>query len=188
MSSQGELHIYLEYLFQLRLPNRFRQLLRTINVLHLVTTRSSSRLWSELQDSYIIGRPDDQQRYFQERSERAGRYLNWPKLAFAACSSFAMVFTAAKLTILGFMWDSTAAANGQLTGALGTLAVILPSVAVGVMSLAAAHDYEAQNYIYRQMAQWLPEQRQRIQQATSQQEFGQLVQETELRLLSERRH
>ena len=184
VSSVSDLHIYLEYLFQLSLPHRFRHLLYTINILHMATTKTSSRPWSELQDSYVVERIDHQLSYFQDRGRLAAGRLKWAKRAFVTFSLAAMFFTTIKLTVLVGMWSS-ATMPGDLLQVLGTLAIILPSVAVAVMSLAAANDYEARNTIYLEMALWLLEQKQQIQQATSRQEFQQLVQETELRILRE---
>jgi hypothetical protein len=65
------------------------------------------------------------------------------------------------------------------------LAIILPVLAVGILSWGAAKDYEARSQTYRQMHEFLQAQERRFQQATSAREFERLVDGTEMRLLGE---
>lgn len=189
--SLGDFHLYLEYLFRLRLPTPLVPLLRTLNVLHLHSTRQfRDAPWEPIRDAYVRIRLTDpnaekgQIAYYREKGARARRRLGITSFIFLICSLLAIVATLVKLLVLlGAIhlgaWESFAAP------ALGTLAILLPVLAVGAVSWAAAMDYEARVHTYGEMLQFLETEEKRLQRAVSAREFQTLVEETETRLLGE---
>lgn len=68
---------------------------------------------------------------------------------------------------------------------MGVVAIMLPVMAVGGMSIAAALDAEARDHTFAQMRDFLTAQVQRLTQAASQREAMALAVEAETRLLGE---
>ena len=75
--------------------------------------------------------------------------------------------------------------NPTVATTISILTVVLPVLAVGVLSWSAAMDYAARVNIFREMEQWLGQQAERIERTHSEHEFKRLVTSTEHRLLSE---
>ncbi len=67
----------------------------------------------------------------------------------------------------------------------GLAAILLPLVAVGALSLAAAFDLEARHHTFGDTCAFLAMQAERIAQATTFRELAGLVSETEAHLLGE---
>jgi len=72
-----------------------------------------------------------------------------------------------------------------MTAVLGTLAIVMPVLAAAALSLAAAHDLEAQGHTYQEMFEFLERQKEYLRAATSERDYADLVLETESRLLGE---
>ncbi len=146
----GDLHLPLDYLFRLRLPDGLVPLLRTLNILHLRSTRAQrERPWRAALAGYLNARlrdPDPetgQIAYYRDRCRRERTKLKASQWIFTLCSLLAILATGLKLlTLVGVVpVDEEPAA--LLTAILGTLAVFLPVLAVGALSWAAAQDYVA---------------------------------------------
>jgi hypothetical protein len=186
----GYHHVYLEYLFRLQLPQRFRPLLRTLSVLHLRSTWPHRQVpWEPVRDQYIRQRFDDEtngQIGFYKRGLTADesrlRRCRW---TFTFCSLLAMAATATKVGLLlsspGWLENWAA----LWPAVLGSLAIVLPVMAVGGLSWAAALDCEARVETFRETLNFLYRQRPLIEQATSAAEFERLLSETETTLLGE---
>lgn len=182
----GQLHVYLDYLFSLPIPDSLRPLLRTINVLHLQETRSFNRsTWSSVRDGYVedrlVGRRG-QIPFYKRESGKAQRQLWWAHRTFVVCAVLAMIATVIKLALC---WEEAPTPSAVASGAIGVLAVILPVLAVGALSLAAALDLEARYHTFREMHEYLVTQERHLRDARSEREFSRLVLETESRLLGE---
>jgi hypothetical protein len=190
----GSRHVYLEHLFRLQLPKRFRFLLRTLNVIHLRSTRPAREApWQAQRDLYLQTRFDSQRDgqipYYQGQLAKDERRLWWCQRIFAVCSIGAMICTLAKLGLVAIdlfeqphwleHWNAIA------PPILGTLAIVLPVLAVGGLSWAAALDCAARVETFRDTLQFLLRQRLYIENASSGEEFDDLLRETELTLLSE---
>jgi hypothetical protein len=154
----GDLHMPLDYLFQLRLPDGLTPdglmpLLHTLNILHLRSTRPQhdrpqhDRLWRTALVGYLNERLRDsdpkkgQIAYYRDRCRREQTKLTVNHWTFTLCSLTAILATGLKLlTLAGLIPVDTELAD-VLTGVLGTLAVFLPVLAVGALSWAAAQDF-----------------------------------------------
>ena len=192
VASIGRLHLHLGYLFRLRLPDDLVPLLHTLNILQVRSTRAfRNEPWMEVRDAYLKRRLLDpnpkigQIAYYRDRCVAEKGWLKAANAAFAVCSLLAIAATAVELsTALRWLripdaWHSLCASS------LGTLAVFLPVLAVGALSWAAAKDYEVRVHTYGQMVSFLEIQCKRFEQANSEREFGQLLEEAETRLLGE---
>ena len=176
----GQQYLYLEYLFQLPFPASLRPLLRTLSVLHLASTAGASVTeWEVNRDRYIQQRlagNNGQIEFYARESARSFKLL---RKAHAALNVFSLgAFAAAfcKLThIFGHHFSSI----------LGPLAILLPVLAVAVLSLAAAFDLEARKHTFNDMLVFLRSQHKLLNEASTAREFGRLVLETESRLLGE---
>ena len=126
--------LYLQYLFRLPLPHHFRFLLRTLNVLHLRSTWSlRNDAWQPRRDYYIVNRVDDQIRFYEQRLAEDERRLWTCKWAFTICSLLAIGATLLKLLV-----TIQSHPPETLLTILGSLAIILPVLAVSGLSWAAA--------------------------------------------------
>ena len=105
----GRLHVYPEYLFHLPLPRSFRPLLRTLNILHLHSSRPHhAQAWEPLRSDYIRhrlrSRKTGQIRYYAMHLVRARRRLKVANGAFLTCSLLAILTTLLKLlTLAGWL-------------------------------------------------------------------------------------
>lgn len=187
----GRTHVYLEHLFSLPLPEPLRPLLRTLNVLHLKRTRAADATpWTIRRDAYLEQRIDGavrgaQRRYYGEESARARAWGRIARGTFLACSGGAFLATAAKLLATCHACPGVEDPHGPVGVLLGILAVVLPTLAVGALSLAAALDLEARGHVYGEMAAFLDDRARHLRAATSEREFVRLQLEIESRLLGE---
>ncbi len=189
------LHVSLDYLFALPLPERLQPLLRTINVLHLRATRKSSsrKDWQKARTEYVRRRFDDdpaqtqkgQLSYYSGEVTEARRKLKWARWAFFVGSIGAFIATLLKFSVLKHWLEIDSVPHGPLEMVLGSLAILLPVIAVAALSLAAAFDLEARRHTYEEMREFLLEQRERLEASQSRREFECFLQDTELRLLGE---
>jgi len=151
VAALGNLHMPLDYLFRLHLPDGLMTLLRTLNILHLHSTRPQRhQSWQVSLKDYLNHRLRDaepsrgQIAYYRDRCRRAQAKLRVSRWVFAICSVSAIVATGAKFLILAGMIHVVPDLQAPLTSVLGALAVFLPVLAVGALSWAATQDYEAQ--------------------------------------------
>lgn len=178
--SLSRLHNHLDHLFVLPFDNQMRALLRTINVLHLRDARhGKNRPWKKTRDGYLRKRVKHQLRFYEDRARGAEIWLARARWAFFGCSLLAIVAAVAKLSL------KIAHSTHFLEAACGPLAIMLPVLAVGALSLAAAFDLEARAHTFREMAEFLEEQVPLLTKADSEREFVKLALETESRLLGE---
>lgn len=176
----GKQQLHLEYLFQLPFPASFQPLLRTLNILHLSSNaRTSADDWQVHRDAYIQHRlegKNGQIDFYARESARAAKLLHKAHIAFNVCSLGAFAATLCKLTHV----------FGEGLGPiLGPLAILLPVLAVASLSLAAAFDLEARQHTFADMLVFLQSQLKQLNDASNGRELGQLVMETESRLLGE---
>ena len=172
-------HIQLDYLFGLSLPFRFRFLLRTLNVLHLNSTRSANAEWNQIRDQYLGERVKDQIKFYQSAIEKDKRRLASLNNLFVFCTILAILATGTKLVLL------LAAPQIPLGRLLGIFAVLLPVLAVGGLSWANALDYQARIETFEEMLRFLRRQKQILPLADTNEEFEKLIQATEAELLGE---
>jgi hypothetical protein len=186
----GKLHVQLEYLFALPFPHSLRPLLRTINVLHLRSTRRErGQPWQPLCDSYQAERlhgPRGQLAFYHRASAHAGRRIAVARGTFLVSSVGAFLATLAKLVLVAGE-SAGAGTHGQndWVSVCGSLAIVLPVFAVAALSLAGAFDLQARWHTFAEMHVFLLAQEQNLKNANSQREFAKLVLETESRLLGE---
>jgi hypothetical protein len=184
----GNLHVYLEHLFALPFPPQIRPLLRTMNVLHLRSTRHDSQDWKQKRDTYIQQRLTQshggQKVYYRDRAGAARRRLARLNRGFFAFWSIAVASTLLKL-ILDILNEEDPTQNILLIRILGTLAIVMPVLAAACLSLAAALDLEAQGHTYREMFEFLDLQEKHLMSAMSERDYAKLVVETESHLLGE---
>ncbi len=185
LDSIGTRHLYLEHLFRLHLPYRYRPLLRTLSVLHLKSTwPSRDQAWQPQRDRYIRQRFEDpvngQPRFFEQALHEDRRTLKTCQRVFLICSVLAMLATLSKVLLLGNHDD-----DPIWLAIAGGLAVALPVLAVGGLSWAAAVDCEARVDAFGEVQQFLKRQRPHLEQAASGREFDRLLLETETVLLGE---
>jgi len=177
----GPHHVYLKHLFFLPLPYSFRPLLRTLNILHLRSTWPERNTeWKPQRDAYIRNRVDDQIRFYERRLVVDNRRLWWCQSTFTICSILAIAATSVK-----FILTLLSSSNDLLLSTLGTLAIVLPVLAVGGLSWSAALDCEARVETFIETLRFLERQRPFFEQATTVTEFDRLLLETESVLLGE---
>jgi hypothetical protein len=184
----GGLYIYMQYLFTLPFPRSIRPLLRTINVLHLQSTKQDKSPWQSKRDQYIDCRlrsaKSGQIDFYGRRAGESEERLRSLQRAFFVFWTMAFVSTTLKLVLHGYM-EAHPDRAALFTGIMGTLAIVMPVLAVGALSLAAALDLEAQEHTYHEMGEFLVRQEQNLLNATSERDYADLVLETEAELLGE---
>src|SRR5205085_1111796 len=108
--------------------------------------------------------------------------LNNATRMFAVFSALAIGATVFELLIVSGATGEKLERQHWLTATLGVLAIILPVLAVGTLSLAAAMDYEARTHTFGEVLTFLERQRELLIQAATRREFEGLMLETEARL------
>ncbi len=189
--SIGSRHVYLEYLFTLPLPLSLRATLRTLNVLHLRDTRSlPQQPWEDLRNTYVKTRLIDELEnsnhqipYYRREAAKARKWHNLAQWVFNVCSLGAFAVSLTKLLVKCHCLESLPYEETQ--SLCGALAVILPVLAVGALSLAGASDLDARTYTFEDMRDFLEQKKEHLEAATSEREFDKLMLETESRLLGE---
>jgi hypothetical protein len=184
----GNLHVYLEHLFWLPLPAAIRPVLRTINVLQLQSTRQDRSDWTKKRDRYVdrrlVKEPKGQIPYYEGRATNAGALLSRLHRAFKVCWIAAFISTLIKL-VLHFYLDEHLVLEDLLGAITGSMAIIMPVLAVAALSFAAALDLAAQQQVYREMVAFLEKQVNHLKGASGERDFARLVIETEYQLLGE---
>jgi hypothetical protein len=175
----------LAYLFWLPLPLSLRPLLRTLSVLHLVEDRQATGDWPSARNAYVENRIDTQRQYYRRDAIRSRRRLRLARFTFLAGSVTAFAATLAKVLLHSHVVADPLGDEQFSATALGTLAILMPLVAVAGLSLAASFGLEARVHTYAEVADFLEHQEKRLRAARSQREFTSLVGETEARLLGE---
>jgi hypothetical protein len=178
---------YLSHLFTLPMPDTLRSLLRTLNVLHLTESRRiAPDTLPERRKTYINQRLVNQIEYYDGKIRPGSRWLRVATMVFLAGSLSAFAATSFKLVLhCRGLFDIGEQQREDLTHWLGSLAILLPVVAVAALSLAASLDLHARVSTYREMLDFLKEHRERMNEATSEREFAELAIESETRLLGE---
>jgi hypothetical protein len=173
------------HLFALPFPVALRPLLRTLSVLHLTENRQQPFDWQAGRGTYVADRMDVQQRYYRRDAARARQRLQLARFTFFVGSLTAFIATLAKVLLHSHVVVDPLGDEQFSATLLGTLAILMPLVAVGGLSLAASFGLEARVSTYTEMADFLARQAHRVAGARSQREFVALVYETETRLLGE---
>jgi hypothetical protein len=119
--------------------------------------------------------------YYEGKQREAKRHAHWAGHLFTAMSVLAMMATGAKLVskLMGMP------IVGGLGDGLAIAAVLLPVVAVGVLSFTAALDMEARSHTFAQMHRFVKRQARCIAGVGSAGEAAGFAAETESRLLGE---
>jgi hypothetical protein len=187
ISSIAMVRVSLDYLFALPFPSTAKPFLTSLQVLHLHSTRGKSEEWDVIRKKYLDERLRSERTgqigYYNRCSETAKRGSWWFHTAFIACSVAAIIATLLKIITHG--WASRLPAVEELTDVLGTLAIVLPVLAVAALSLTAALDLQAREHTFREMHAFLVVNAERIETTKLEIDFVRLVQETEIRLLGE---
>lgn len=197
------IHVQLGYLFSLPFPPTLRPLLRTINVLHLASTRSpasppqsanatpdaaSSREpnpAAAISSGYLAQRLEQQIIYYRDNLSAAKRHYAIASRTFYTCTSLAFVATSLKLLAICHVLHFPGGHDHPMVSAFGALAILLPVLAVGALSLAASFDLEARIHTFEDTHDFLLQVQPRIAAARSTVELSRLILETEARLLGE---
>lgn len=178
-------HVPLDYLSTLPYPAALQPLLRTLGVLHLAASRAvANDPWQPKRDAYVKDRVLGQHKYYSNNYPLAKRHSKWADRLFLGCTSLAVLATATKLVIVLFGHHAGKVAE-SVAPLLGTFAIVLPVLAVGALSLAAALDRDARASIFKQMSSVLERQKARLEAAASEREFVRLILETEDQLVGE---
>jgi hypothetical protein len=199
VAAVGHRHIQLDHLFRLPLPIELRALLRTINVLHQMSTHPlQNEPWEPQWRAYLdnrLGGPKGQEEYYKCNRERDDLRCKACNLIFMILSFTAIVVTVVKLAFVtrhivlaghdGEFAPSMPSREELLLAVSGILAIILPVLAVAGLSWAAAMDANARRETYSEMIKYLCEHRLLLDQAKSGGEFDKLMLESESRLLGE---
>lgn len=182
---------YLSHLFSLPLPTPLRPLLRTLNVLHLRETRRlPPDLWQDRRRSYVETRLNDpksgQIPYYRDKWTHAKNWHAVARYAFLAGSGLAILASAGELLLwILERWHVLAKHDERISAVLGTLAIVMPVIAVAALSLAASFDVEARVHTYDEMLKSLKKQKEHLNEAASERAFSSLALETEAHLLGE---
>lgn len=186
-----QVHLYPAYLFNLPLPHAIRPLLRTISVIHLASSRNDKAGWETKLKNYVESRlegPKGQIQYFADKLEKAKSTQKLTSRLFLAASGTAFLATLTKL-VLSIQEHFAHADHGHgasmLPALLGATAIILPVIAVGAMSYAAALDLEARIHTYEDTLAFLRRTRPLFDLASTESAFVKLVSVTETNLLGE---
>lgn len=176
----------LSHLSTLTMPTDLRALLNTLNVVHLEGARNLDHAqWHARRDAYVSERLQKtrtgQISYYGQQLVKARRQLSHAQTWFRVGSLGAIVATMAKL--LAHVVNVPGLESA--VPILGPLAIFLPVVAVGALSLAASFDLEARVHTYTEMLAFLARQATYLSAATSEHEFAALVVDTERVLLGE---
>lgn len=190
--------VYLEYLFTLPFPDEIRPLLRTLNVLHLRSSRGAlASPWEKARDDYVRLRflgQDGQLAFYGREARFARRWLRRARRVFMAFSIGALSVSALKLAInLPHGPQETMSESmpwiddllHPLGASFGVLAILLPLFAVAALSWAAAFDLDARANTFADALRFLKKQKRFLDLAASPREFATTVLETEHRLLGE---
>lgn len=187
-SATGAVHTYLDYPFHQPIPEGLRPLLRTLNVLHLRSTRPRvDEPWKPKRDAYVdahLAGKQGQITYYAEALPGARRVLRRARLGFLTFSLLGVLATLGELYAIWYDHE-VGPSTTEVSGLLGILAIILPVFAVATLSLASAWDVEARVHTYEEMLGFLNDQVDQLNSATSEREFVRLMLETESRLLGE---
>ncbi len=181
---------YLSHLFVLPLPPSLRPILRTLNVRHLAEVRGvTGQPFESRRNAYIASRLDSpktgQISYYKRASAGAKRLLFFANWGFVLASLAAIAATLSKLTIITRYVHLAAAQHAMYEALLGSIAVILPIVAVGALSLAASLDLHGRAHTYSDMLKSITKQAENLRKASSERSFAALALETETLLLGE---
>jgi hypothetical protein len=184
-------HTHLKAFFDLPIPADFRALTRTMNVLHLeATLPNKAAEWRQLRDRYVRERLDTtltknrgQIPYFATELDIAERVVRHTHNTFHAAVAIAVLSTLSKLTLPIFEIKLPGVA-----AMLSWLAIVMPVLAVGVMSVSANLDKEARASTYRDLHDFLSGQRRLLLAAETEPEFLLLQSECEVKLLGETLH
>jgi len=177
-------HVHLDYLFTLPFPDSLRPLLRTIDVLHLASSKDGPGSWQEERAHYLAQRfdgPNGQIRYYSTKLAQSKRKLRLASRFFYGATATAVLATGIKLALI-------LTGHHHPPSALGVLAILMPVIAVGALSLAASFDLEARVHTYQEMLDHLTGIRPLFDAATTERAFTHLMLRTEYRLLGETAH
>jgi hypothetical protein len=184
----GRLPGTLRYLLALPMPDSLKPLLRTLVVLHLRAVRGAVgedyRQELERYRDERLKNPDPRRgqiAYYAGKQSEAKWHARWARRAFKTMSVMAMLAAGAKLV---FKLGGVPVAGGLGDG-LAIAAVLLPVVAVGVLSYTSALDIEARWHTFAQMHSFAERQALYMVGVSSPGEAASIAADTESRLLGE---
>ena len=172
----------LAYLFHVRLPVEFEPLLQTMNMLHLKSNNArndpSKKFWQVRCEDYRKNRVEEQLAWYEKKTDEAKRSVGGVQVAFLVLASLAVV-----VTLINLFGSIDAA--GTISNVLFVTGIVLPALAVGVLTISASLDTEARKMSYGDAAKFLRRHSRLLQTAASQNEFERLVEEAEAYMLAE---
>jgi hypothetical protein len=187
----ANVRMHLGHLFTLPMPESLRPLLHTLNVLHLREAQKlSPETFAVRRERYACDRflkaGSGQIAYYEGKLKSAKRWMLAATVVFLTGSLFAFLATSLKLALHhGAIPEIVDPQREKLTHWLGSLAILLPMLAVAGLSLSASLDLQARISTYREMLDFLKVHGEHLREAASEREFDELAIEAETRLLSE---
>ena len=116
--------------------------------------------------------------WYEKKTDEAKRSVGGVQVAFLVLASLAVV-----VTLINLFGSIDAA--GTISNVLFVTGIVLPALAVGVLTISASLDTEARKMSYGDAAKFLRRHSRLLQTAASQNEFERLVEEAEAYMLAE---
>jgi hypothetical protein len=157
----------------------FRQLTRTLHILHRRAASAQPVPMAEFKQSYLTNRVDDQLAYYRRRLDRALPLLRRLRLGFWIATVLAILCTAAYALHLGEL------RHGAEELLYYFLPISLPVVAAAFISLISVYDLQRRVARYRETEHLLESSRSQIAFSQTWTSLERIVQKTERALLQE---
>ncbi|HUJ42668.1 MAG TPA: SLATT domain-containing protein [Opitutaceae bacterium] len=157
----------------------FRQLTRTLHILHRRAAAAQPVPMAAFKQSYLAHRVDDQLAYYRHRLDRALPLLNRLRLGFWIATVLAILCTAAYALHLGELRPGTEELLYYF------LPIALPVVAAAFISLISVYDLQRRVARYRETEHLLESSRSQITFSQTWTSLERIVQKTERALLQE---
>ncbi len=161
----------------------FRQLMRSLHILHRRAAAAKPMPMEEFKKLYLAKRVDDQLGYFSHRLGRALPHLARLRQGFWIITVLAIVCTAAYALQHTFHIGELPARAEELV--FYFLPISLPVIAAALISLISVHDLQRRVARYREMQHLLRESRKQIAFCQTWNSLERIVQRTERALLQE---
>jgi small-conductance mechanosensitive channel len=161
----------------------FRQLTRSLHILHRRAAAAQPVPMEEFKKIYLEKRVDDQLGYYRRRLQRALPHLARLRAGFWVTTVLAILFTTGYALAQTFHWEFLPA------GAVGLLfyflPITLPVVAAAFLSLISVHDLHRRVARYREMEHLLASSRKQVAFCQTWNSLERIVRKTEHALLQE---
>lgn len=188
VKSLRHLHVPLDYLFSLPYPPVMQPLLRTIDVLHLSSTRRNDTPLKEKCRAYVVERLEGERgqiAYYKRSLSKAQGLRRWASRFFYIFTTTAFAAALLKLLLVRHCLPLDPSSEPLWAPVFGALAILMPVLAVSMLSLAASFDLEARVHTYQDTLSYLETTKPLFEGVRSERELTRLVLETEMQLLGE---